>query len=38
MEGPTGLTCVHLMARETFQMVNSTFLVFVGIKKVPYIW
>ena len=29
-EGSAGLTCVHLMARETFQLVNSTFLVFVG--------
>jgi len=33
-EGPACLTCVYLMAREKFQLVNSTFLVFDGFRCV----
>ena len=29
-EGTTGLTSVYLVACETFKLVNSIFLVFVG--------
>ena len=29
-ERPAGLTCVLLVACDTFKLVNSTFLVFVG--------